>query len=72
MDHQPSRINTEETVFEASTYDLDLRKMTPLFTLISRKEDKWHCYLAVKIMNDFMMENLREPFQPVSIMSGNK
>ena len=71
MDHQGSRIKSEETVLEASTYDLEMRRMTPLFTFISRKEDNRHCYLAYKLMNEEMMNSLGEPFKPNSVMSGN-
>ena len=69
VDHQGSRIKSEETVFEASTYDLERRRMTAIFTFISGKENERHCYVPLKLMNDLMLETIGEPFKPISIMS---
>ena len=70
-DHQGSRINGPATVFCVSTYDLDFRKSSPLFSMISEHENESHVFLAFKTMDDIMKEQLGQGFNPISIVTGN-
>ena len=72
VDFQPSRTIGEETVFAAYVYDLDLNRITPIFTMICQDEKKETCVFALSLMKDLMAEKLNGAIMnPKYVMADN-
>ena len=71
-DFQPSRTQGEETVFAAYVFDLDLSRITPIFTMICQNERTETCTFALSLMKDLMKEKLNGAImKPKFIMADN-
>ena len=71
-DFQPSRCKGGETVFAAYVFDLDLSRITPIFTMICQNETTETCTFALSLMKDLMKEKLNGAImRPKFIMADN-
>ena len=70
MDHQPSRIKSQDTVFTVCSFDCDLSRIHPLLNAITEYEREEHIFICFELFKQCMKEGTGEDFKPLTFVSG--